>query len=152
MRAVFFCVSVISSLLSVYYNSNSLDRKIASFGNFLPLVWVIPSDTLRLKISFFMKEKNIPNSIKRYRKARGLQQKDVAKVLGLKSASIISRWEKGLCLPNTKNLFKLAILYRTMSDALFIDLIKQMRNDLQKREQRVLRKNENKKGRSKQTN
>ena len=99
-----------------------------------------------------MKEKNIPNCLKRYRKARGLQQKDVAKVLGLKSASMISRWEKGLCLPNTKNLFKLAILYRTMSDALFIDMIKQMRNEIQKREQRVLRKNENKKGRSKQTN
>jgi len=96
-----------------------------------------------------MKEKNIPNSIKRYRKARGLQQKDVAKVLGLKSASMISRWEKGLCLPNARNIFKLAILYRTMSDALFIDMIKQMRNDIQKREQRVLRKNENKKGRSK---
>jgi hypothetical protein len=65
---------------------------------------------------------------------------------------MISRWEKGLCLPNTRNLFKLAILYRTMSDALFIDLIKQMRNEIQKREQRVLRKNEKKKGRSKQTN
>ena len=142
----------ISNLLNVYHRSNSLGNKIASFGNFLPLVWVIPSDTLRLKISFFMKEKNIPNSIKRYRKARGLQQKDVAKVLGLKSASMISRWEKGLCLPNTRNLFKLAILYRTMSDALFIDLIKQMRNEIQKREQRVLRKNEKKKGRSKQTN
>ena len=99
-----------------------------------------------------MKEKNISNCLKRYRKARGLQQKDVAKVLGLKSASMISRWEKGLCLPNTRNLFKLAILYRTMSDALFIDLIKQMRNEIQKREQRVLRKNEKKKGRSKQTN
>jgi len=89
-----------------------------------------------------MEEKNIPNSLKRYRKARGLQQKDVAKVLGLKSASMISRWEKGLCLPNTRNLFRLAILYRTMSDALFLDLIKQMRNEIQKREQRVLRKNE----------
>jgi transcriptional regulator with XRE-family HTH domain len=142
--------TAISRLLIVYYNSNSLGNKIASFGNFLPLVRVIPSDTLRLKISFFMKEKNIPNSIKRYRKARGLQQKDVAKVLGLKSASMISRWEKGLCLPNTRNLFKLAILYRTMSDALFIDMIKQMRNEIQKREQRVLRKNENNKGRSKQ--
>ena len=88
-----------------------------------------------------MKEKNIPNCLKRYRKARRLQQKDVAKILGLKSASMISRWEKGLCLPNTRNLFKLAILYRTMSDALFIDVIKQMRNEIQKREQRVLRKN-----------
>ena len=63
-------------------------------------------------------------------------------MLGLKSASMISRWEKGFCLPNTRNLFKLAILYRTMSDALFMDMIKQMRTDIQKREQRVLRKNE----------
>jgi len=97
-----------------------------------------------------MKEKNIPNCLKRHRRARGLQQKDVAKVLRLKSASMISRWEKGFCLPNTRNLFKLAILYRTMSDALFIDLIKQMRNDIQKREQGILRKDaEIKKGRSK---
>jgi len=88
-----------------------------------------------------MEEKNIPNSLKRYRKARGLQQKDVANVLGLKSASMISRWEKGLCLPNTRNLFRLAILYRTMSDALFLDLIKQMKNDIQKREQKILMKN-----------
>ena len=94
MLAVFFCVPPISDsisiLLGVYHYKDSLGNKIASFGNFLPLVRVIPSDTLRLKISFFMKEKNIPNSIKRYRKARGLQQKDVAKVLGLKSASMIS--------------------------------------------------------------
>lgn len=86
-----------------------------------------------------MNDKNIPNCLKRYRKARGLQQKDIAKVLGLKSASIISRWEKGLCLPNTRNLFKLAILYRTMSDAFYMDLIRQMRNDIQKREMRVLK-------------
>jgi len=68
-------------------------------------------------------------------------------VLGLKSASMISRWEKGLCLPNIRNLFRLAILYRTMSDALYMDLIRQMRNDIQKREQIILEKM--KKGHSK---
>ena len=85
------------------------------------------------------KRKRIPNRFKRYRKARGLQQKEVARILGLKSASMISRWENGLCLPSTMNLFKLAAVYRTMADALCIDLLRTLRGDLHRREERVLR-------------
>ncbi len=88
------------------------------------------------------KTKTIPNCLRRYRKARGLNQKEVAKILGLKSASAISRWENGLCIPSTMNLFRLASLYRTMVDALFIDLLRLLRSDLHKREERVLRKAE----------
>ena len=81
----------------------------------------------------------IPNYLKKYRRIRGLKQKDVAKILGIKSASIISRWEKGVCLPNTLNLFRLSILYRTMSDALFIDLMRDLRDDFRKREEKILK-------------
>jgi len=88
-----------------------------------------------------IKPKVIPNCLKKYRKVRGFQQKDVARVLGVKSSSMISRWEKGICLPNTKNLFKLAVLYRTMADSLFIDLIREMRSEIQRRERRVLKHN-----------
>ena len=83
--------------------------------------------------------KTIPNCLRRYRKARGLKQKEVARILGLESASMISRWERGRCLPNTMNLFKLAALYRTMVDALFIDLLRSLRSDLKQREGRILR-------------
>jgi transcriptional regulator with XRE-family HTH domain len=86
------------------------------------------------------KPKTIPNSLKRYRKARGLQQKEVAKILGIKSASMISRWEKGRCLPSALNLFRLAVVYRTMVDALYIDLLRASRADLHEREQRILRR------------
>lgn len=86
-----------------------------------------------------IKSKNIPNCLKKYRKTRRLKQKDVARILGVKSASMISRWEKGVCLPNTINLFKLAVLYRTMSDALFIDLMRELRSEIQKREEEVLK-------------
>ncbi len=86
------------------------------------------------------KSKTTPNCLRRYRKARGLSQKEVAKILGLKSASAISRWENGLCLPSSMNLFRLASLYRTMVDALFIDLLRALRSDLRKREERVLPK------------
>jgi transcriptional regulator with XRE-family HTH domain len=81
----------------------------------------------------------IPNSLKRYRKARGLKQKDVAEILELKNTSMISRWEKGIFLPNTINTFKLAIIYRTMADALFIDYVRTLRVEIQKREDKVLR-------------
>jgi transcriptional regulator with XRE-family HTH domain len=84
-----------------------------------------------------MKNKNrkpIVNSLRRYRKARGLKQKEVAAVLGLKTASTISRWENGLCLPKLHSLFKLAILYRTMVDALFIDLRMLLKEEVMKAE------------------
>lgn len=85
--------------------------------------------------------KTFPNCLRRYRKARGLKQKEVAKILGLESASMISRWERGRCLPSTMNLFRLASLYRIMTDALFIDLLKALRDDLRKREEKVLPRN-----------
>jgi len=81
--------------------------------------------------------KKIPNCLRKYRKARGLKQKEVAEILGLKSASLISRWEKGISLPSPINLFRLAVLYRTMVDALFIDLIRLLRKDLLKKEEKA---------------
>jgi len=82
--------------------------------------------------------KIIPNSLRKYRRASGFREKDVAEILGLNSASQISRWEKGVCLPSPLTMFKLAILYRTMVDGLFIDLRRMLINDLRKREKKVL--------------
>ena len=77
------------------------------------------------------------NCLKKYRKARGFSQGKAASVLGFKGASIVSRWERGVCLPNTLNTFKLAALYRTMVDALFIDTIRALRNDIRKKERLI---------------
>jgi transcriptional regulator with XRE-family HTH domain len=77
--------------------------------------------------------KRIPNSLKKYRKAAGLKQKEVAGLLGLKGSSMISRWEKGVCLPTLLNIFKLALLYRTMVDALFIDLRASLKEEIRKK-------------------
>jgi len=83
--------------------------------------------------------KKIPNCLRKYRKARGFKQKEVAEILGLKSASLISRWEKGICLPSPINLFRLAALYRTLVDALFIDLIRFLKQELIKKEEKSLK-------------
>jgi len=76
----------------------------------------------------------IPNHLRRFRKARGLSQRDVSRILGLVSTSMISRWEKGSCLPQSLNLFRLAAVYRTMVDALYVDLLRSIREELRSRE------------------
>jgi transcriptional regulator with XRE-family HTH domain len=87
-----------------------------------------------------MCSKSIPNCLKRYRKAKGLKQKEVAEILELKGTSMISRWEKGVCFPKPLNIFRLAVLYRTMVDALFRDLRSSLKEEIQKKEQEVLKK------------
>ena len=82
--------------------------------------------------------KSIHNCLRKYRKARGLNQRKVAEIMGLKSSSIISRWEKGICLPSSFNIFKLAVVYRTMVDALFIDQLRELKDSLHKKEEKVL--------------
>ena len=86
--------------------------------------------------------KKIPNLLRKYRKANGYKQKDVAKILGIKSSSKISRWEKGECMPNLVNALRLSILFRVMVDSLFIDLLRQLRIDVSKQENEYLHKKE----------
>ena len=83
---------------------------------------------------------HIPNCLRRHRKARSLSQRDVARFLGLKSASGISRWERGVCLPSTMNVFKLAAVYRVMADALYINLLRPIREEIRKAEEEALRR------------
>ena len=79
--------------------------------------------------------KFMPNCLRKYRKAAGFKQKEVARILGLRSASVISRWENSICLPKLSSAFKLAVLYRTMVDALFIDLRALLKDEIHKNEQ-----------------
>ena len=66
--------------------------------------------------------KKIPNRLREKRLASGFRQQYVARVLGLKSTSKLSRWENGICLPNLVNAFKLSGLYGALVDQLFQDL------------------------------
>jgi transcriptional regulator with XRE-family HTH domain len=90
-----------------------------------------------------MKGKRIPNSLKKYRKQAGLKQKEVAKIIGLKSSSLISRWERGICFPKPLNMFKLAILYQTMVDALFYDVRRALIEEIKESKRNVMKEGEN---------
>jgi len=84
------------------------------------------------------KQKSIPNNLRKYRRAKGLTQKEVAFVLGLKGITLLSRWESGVRVPGLLDIFKLALLYRTMVDALFMDLRRSLKDEISKQETRLL--------------
>lgn len=77
-----------------------------------------------------MRRKRNHNYLRRCRKARGFTQKEVAWILGLESSSMISRWEKGVSLPETINAIKICVIYETTIDFIFQelrdDLVEQM--------------------------
>jgi transcriptional regulator with XRE-family HTH domain len=83
--------------------------------------------------------KKIPNNLRRYRKAVGLNQKDVAEILNLKNAGMISRWEKGVCLPSLINAIKLSGSYCVLVDALFFPLIRLIKRKIMEREEYLRR-------------
>jgi transcriptional regulator with XRE-family HTH domain len=69
------------------------------------------------------KKQSIPNKLWKYRKIMGFKQTDVAQKLKLRSSSMVSRWEKGLCMPSSEDLLKLSILYKTLPHELYANLI-----------------------------
>jgi len=76
------------------------------------------------------KGRYIPNNLSRYRKMHGYKQDDVLALIGLKSTNRLSRWEKGKTMPSARNLLKLSILYHTLPDQLYSDLVSDMKRTL----------------------
>lgn len=66
-----------------------------------------------------MEKSRFPNKLKSYRRCNGLSQKKVARTLGLADTGTLSRWEKGVVIPGTVYLFRLAQLYHTQPHHLF---------------------------------
>ncbi len=81
--------------------------------------------------------KKIPNCLRKFRKVNGYTQKQVADLIGICNTSIISRWENGRRFPSPLNIFRLTVLYKTMADALYIDLIRELRLEIQLRREKL---------------
>lgn len=89
-----------------------------------------------------MEQGRFPNKLKQYRRLFGLQQKQVAWILGLKEASPISRWEKGISLPSIGQLFQLSKLYKALPNALYFELWKDVSAQVETKEQDLLSSSE----------
>lgn len=58
------------------------------------------------------------NTIRRYRLQLGLTQGDVARVIGIRPATL-SQWERGVSCPSVENLLRLAKALGTLAEALY---------------------------------
>ncbi len=69
---------------------------------------------------------SIPNDLRKWRKAKGFRQLDVACKLGFSSTDRISKWEKGISYPHLINLFKLCAIYEVMPQELYGEVLRQV--------------------------
>ncbi len=83
--------------------------------------------------------KKVPNLLLKYRKINGLTQKKVAEILGIHPCEL-SKWEHGLSIPNLVSVFKLAVLYKTMVDGLFMDLLRHLRSEMKEKLEKLYSK------------
>lgn len=64
------------------------------------------------------------NLLRRYRRAAGFSQREVARVLGLTRPASVSRWECGERIPTPGRLLELSCLYhRLVNDLLLPDYL-----------------------------
>jgi len=69
--------------------------------------------------------RHIPNRLTKHRMIHGLQQAQVARLLGHASASQLSQWEKGDAMPCAVNLLRLCIIYATSPNELYYEVFKE---------------------------
>jgi DNA-binding XRE family transcriptional regulator len=73
------------------------------------------------------------NSLRLYRRKLGLTQGEAARLIGLKTATSLSHFERSDKLPNLKNAIKLEIILHTPVAFLFRDLYDQVRKEIRNR-------------------
>lgn len=60
----------------------------------------------------------------------GYSQREAAELIGV-SPSRLSQWEKGIKMPSVKNLYKLSLIYHTLSDELYYELRKSLLKEIE---------------------
>jgi len=68
----------------------------------------------------------------------GYTLKQVAFLLELPDTSLLSRWERGLTKPTLEDVLKLAVIYCTSCDSLYIDYRNDLREIINSRYQLML--------------
>jgi transcriptional regulator with XRE-family HTH domain len=89
-----------------------------------------------------MENSRFPNRLRKYRRLFCFSQKQVAIMLGLTDTSPLSRWEKGISLPNLVYLFRLARIYKTMPSEMYFELWQNVSKEIGAKENDLLTRKE----------
>ena len=79
------------------------------------------------------------NNLFIYRRRMGFSQKHVARLLGQRDTSMLSRYEHGQSLPPLKTALALGVILRVPLEFLFPALYEQLRNRIRDEEARLAR-------------
>lgn len=82
----------------------------------------------------------LSNYLKMYRKRSGLSQDELALLLGCKSGSKVSRYERCGRMPSLDTLIALELVFREPVCELFLGRYERVRKDVRRRAQRLSRK------------
>ncbi len=69
----------------------------------------------------------MPNRLRKYRRMNGYTQVALAKILGMKNASLISEWESGRITPSLDRLLDLYLVLKIPIEELFSERLHQRR-------------------------
>lgn len=75
----------------------------------------------------------LKNRLWQLRRERGLEQKQVARLLGHRTCDQLSRYERGTRLPKFENLLKLAVIYRASLAEMFDAHLEYYRAEIRER-------------------
>lgn len=71
-----------------------------------------------------------PNNLRFYRRRKRMHLAQVARAIGLSSPAHLAHWEKGRKQPSLDNLLKLAAVLEVPVEALYIERLKTLRQEL----------------------
>lgn len=80
--------------------------------------------------------KSHSNSLRRFRKARDLRLRDVARLVGIRDGPHISHWESSQRIPSLESALKLSAALGCPVEVLFSEQFKRIRRDVEERRQR----------------
>lgn len=81
-------------------------------------------------------QKPYPNRLRRYRKKAGFTQKELAKLIGHRTAAHISRYEHGAKLPSLITALKICSALDTIVDVAFDELVAPVREEVRQRQEK----------------
>lgn len=77
--------------------------------------------------------KHIPNRLRKHRRVKKLDQFEVAYLLNLNGTCQVSRWEQGQAMPSAKNLLKLYVIYGSLIEEMYFDLIQEYKAEIERK-------------------
>lgn len=78
------------------------------------------------------------NCLRLYRRKNGLSQKRAAYLMGLKTATSLSHYERGDKVPGLKNALKLEIVLHTPAAFLFRELYVELKKEIQGKKEKLM--------------